>query len=305
MNIVICTIAKLENQYIYFWARYHLSLGFKHIYIFDNNDIDGERIEDVFINTPITDYVTIIDVRGQRKIQLSVYNDFYKSYSFDWCAFIDIDEYITFRLGSGVSQIEQFVSRFPYNNAIVLNWLCFGDSGHIEYSDLPVTERFTIPIMPLDFVATQYNGIPENYHVKSIVKKDLDIDWEEDRYPSPNPHTPARLTNICNASGIIVNNSPWHESDYRIAYIRHYITMSLEEYTRKINRGSVVSGASQKYSFPRYFRYNRITLRKLCFVYKHSRLLVLYRVLLEKYKWKLIYRKSPFVYFFKSYRNHI
>ena len=87
MNIVICAIAKLENNYIYDWAKYHLDIGVNHIFIYDNNEIDGERIEDVFRDSALESRVTVINARGQKKVQLKVYNAFYHTFDTFNCTF--------------------------------------------------------------------------------------------------------------------------------------------------------------------------------------------------------------------------
>jgi hypothetical protein len=48
---IIC-IAKMENAYIRDFVEYHRRLGFTHIFIYDNNDVDGEKFTDV-----IDDYI--------------------------------------------------------------------------------------------------------------------------------------------------------------------------------------------------------------------------------------------------------
>lgn len=65
MKIAIVSIAKNENLYIKDWIDYHLKLGFDDIYIYDNNDIDSEKISDV-IDINIYKTVKIIDARGKR-----------------------------------------------------------------------------------------------------------------------------------------------------------------------------------------------------------------------------------------------
>ena len=140
MNSVICAIAKNENAYLLEWAEHHLSLGFSHIYIYDNNDIDGERITDVFESTAIREKITIIDIRGQRYIQKRVYNECYHQMNFDWCAFIDIDEFIVLDQHKNITD---FLSIFTGQEAIHLNWKCYGDNGAINKSSLLVQQRFT------------------------------------------------------------------------------------------------------------------------------------------------------------------
>ena len=38
IKAVIVSLAKLESNYIEEWVRYHLGLGFEHIYLYDNED---------------------------------------------------------------------------------------------------------------------------------------------------------------------------------------------------------------------------------------------------------------------------
>ena len=40
-------ICKLENLYIQEFIEHYKKLGYNHIFIYDNNDINGERFEDV------------------------------------------------------------------------------------------------------------------------------------------------------------------------------------------------------------------------------------------------------------------
>ena len=54
MRVSLCAIAKCENLYIKEWVDYHLKLDFDHIYIYDNNEVDGERISDVIKDERVT-----------------------------------------------------------------------------------------------------------------------------------------------------------------------------------------------------------------------------------------------------------
>lgn len=104
MKTAICCIAKCENNYLKEWVDYHLAIGFSHIFIYDNNDLIGERIEPLFSNY---NNVTVINCYGELSYQNKAYLSFYNSYGkqFDWIAFIDIDEFITFSDNSNIGNI--------------------------------------------------------------------------------------------------------------------------------------------------------------------------------------------------------
>lgn len=303
MKTALCSIAKLENKYIYEWVQYHIDLGFSHVFIYDNNDIDGETISSVFEDSAIKEYVTIVDFRGKSRMQLKAYNDCYQTYEYDWFAFIDVDEFISFNPESGIKRIDQFLNRFQDSDAVVLNWKCFGDCNEIVYRPGSVFDRFQTPILPLDFVASLTNGLPENYHVKCIIRSGINIDWEAEHYPSPNPHVPAGLNRVCNAVGAPVNDAPWQKPDYQISYISHFITMSIEEYLRKIKRGAADTGSKNRYGILRFFRYNVITFEKLRFIKKATGSVPLLGIINERFKWKSITYKWPTMLLYKSFRH--
>ena len=267
MQTIICAIAKNENAYLYEWATYHLALGFSHIYLYDNNDVNGERITDVLNADVFADKITIIDVRGQKYIQKKVYNECYRTRNFDWCAFIDIDEFITLE---NHKNINDFLDVFINKEAIHLNWKCYGDSGHVSCNALDVTKRFTQPWKTNVYYG--YINIAENTHIKSIIKSGLDIDWEyEGDDWTSNPHTPYGLKNLCNAKVENIPIGPFAPICHEVAYIRHYTTKTIEEYALKINR-QCADCDGVHYSYYKFFRVNRITLRKLIYLRKSTKI---------------------------------
>ena len=46
-KIALCCIAKMENEYIRCFVDYYKELCFDKIFLYDNNDPDGERFDDV------------------------------------------------------------------------------------------------------------------------------------------------------------------------------------------------------------------------------------------------------------------
>ena len=295
MKPIICAIAKNENAYLYEWATYHLALGFSHIYLYDNNDVDGEQITDVLNADEFTGKITIIDVRGQKYIQKRVYNDCYRTRMFDWCAFIDIDEFIVLEKHKNISE---FLKIFITQDAIHLNWKCYGDAGHVKYNSKKVLERFKIPWKKDVYYG--YINIPENSHIKSIIRKGLDIDWETfDHNWSSNPHTPYGLRFVCNAQQEQIDNSPFAPICHNVAYIRHYTTKTIEEYATKVSRQCADCDA-MFYSFPKFFRVNKLSLHKLWWLKSTYPTVSVWACIKEHIKFCIVNNQLPLRFLFRS-----
>jgi len=95
-NICICSIGKNENLYVREFVDYYFNLGIDKIFIYDNNDINGEKFENVLMDFVKNNFVEIIDVRGLSSIQIPIYNYCYRKYNkfYDWIGFLDFDEFL-------------------------------------------------------------------------------------------------------------------------------------------------------------------------------------------------------------------
>ena len=258
---VVC-IARLEANYINEWVNHYLGLGFDKVIIADNNhDEDGENLGIMFKDNP---NVIVEDYRNKVGYQMKCYTELYAKYKdeFNWIAFFDVDEFLEVRN----NDIKDYLKDKSDFDCVMINWLCFGDNNQIEadYSR-PMQERFTQPC-PVD-IKVQYN-FAENFHIKSILKGGL-----ENATFGGNPHCCDTPLKCCNASGIQVNNMPWQAIDYRQAFIKHYVTKSLEEYyTNKMRRGTGDRDYQTflKFYADRYFRYNQPTQEKLDWLKEHN-----------------------------------
>lgn len=295
MNCIVCAIAKMENAYIYEWASYHVQLGFRYIHIYDNNDVNGERVEDVFRGTPIEKQIIIHDVRGKKYMQKWVYQECYDTEDFDWCAFIDVDEFITL---PDSQDINAYLETMKGWDAVHLNWMCYGDNGMINKDARSVTERFSKP-WGKDVHYTYYNH-RENEHIKSIIRKGLTIDWVSGE--DSNPHTPKGLSYVCNALGTQVLNEPFAPICFEKAYIRHFITKSIEEYAIKVERQCADCNA-MIYSFPKFFRINVPTLRKLIWLKQHYSPVSVLDCLREYVKYMIVNNGLPGRKLIRAYRK--
>ena len=99
-KVGLCAIGKLENLYAKEYVNYYKKLGYKHIYIYDNNNKNEEKFETVLNEDIKKGFVTIIDYRGFRgsrdSPQFDAYYDCYEKYNkeYDWLSFFDFDEFL-------------------------------------------------------------------------------------------------------------------------------------------------------------------------------------------------------------------
>ena len=96
LKIAICTMGKKENLYVKEFVEYYRKLGVNHIFIYDDNDPNTEKISDV-IGKNYEKYVTIYEnnkniIKNQKIAFTKCYNDNKKK--FDWIFMIDMDEYL-------------------------------------------------------------------------------------------------------------------------------------------------------------------------------------------------------------------
>ena len=81
-KIMLCSIGKEENLYAKEFVEYYLSLGFDKIIIMDNNDLNGERFDDILKSFIEKIKVEIKDLRGLKQIQLPSFNYCYMKYKY-------------------------------------------------------------------------------------------------------------------------------------------------------------------------------------------------------------------------------
>lgn len=236
-KVALCCIGKMENDYIREYVEYYQELCFDKIFLYDNNDIDGEKFEDVIGDYIQNGFVDIVDFRGRKMCQCDAYQDCYDRHNkeYDWIAFLDCDEFLTFADGGKNIHNFLFQKKFSKFQLMHINWMVFGDNEMLDNDGRPVVERFANPIFPLDFKCSF--PFPQNNHIKTIIRGGLaGIQWGS----FGESHTPlTRYYRCCNANGNIVeSNSPYHPFNHSVAYIRHYSTKTIGEWVKtKMRRG--------------------------------------------------------------------
>ena len=98
--IILCVIGKNENLYAKEYINHYKNLGFNHIFIYDNIDINDERFSDILHNEIESGFISIIDFIGYKSYsnstQIEAYYDCYKrnNRDYNWLSFYDFDEYL-------------------------------------------------------------------------------------------------------------------------------------------------------------------------------------------------------------------
>ena len=230
IKTALCVIAKKENKYIKEFIDYYKNLGINTIYLYDNNDIEGENFDIILKNYIKNKFVKIINFRGLIRPQQLAYIQCYNNnkYNYDWIAFYDVDEFLYFK---NYKKIYNFLSLSKFNNcsSLLINWKYYGDNNNIFYKSKPLKERFIKPF----YFSKKYKNIYLYAAAKSLVRGGLNITWE---------HFPHFLKDqiICRPNGEIITN-PLSPPNYSIAFIKHYATKSTEEFAEKLLKGAVNS----------------------------------------------------------------
>lgn len=224
MTIIVCAIAKNENQYINEWCHHYIDMGFSHIYLYDNNDPSTKFVGSC-IDKELLDKITIINKRGQKMhgMQVFCYKDLYRKAKFDWCLFCDIDEFLT-----GIDNIETFLlqDKFKDCEQIKFLWKCFGDNDTIKRDvTIPVTKFFTKEALTLrrPMVKCMVKG-----GIRDLAILGVHLYYRYNHTPL-NTYLPSGYKcNIKESLDVHLNDPDVYNNE--TIFINHYITKTLDEF---------------------------------------------------------------------------
>jgi len=265
LKICICTLGKEENKYINEFVEYYKNYGVDKIYLYDNNDIKGERFDKVIGKYIESDFVKLMDWRGIKgnetyyKIMDSCYQSFHDIY--DWLIFYELDEFIYLK---DYNNIKDFLTnkKFDKCDSIQLNWVHMSDNNKIFYENKSLIERF--PKEGKNIKKDKKNKIR---YVKTIVRGHLKNISVTDN------HLISDQLNACNGFGkkSQLKGIKALNPDYKYYYIKHYYSKTVQEFIEKINRGDLLRGNSKEtieWAIEKFFYINKITSKKIKYIKK-------------------------------------
>jgi hypothetical protein len=219
IGATIVAIAKLEKPYIEEWVKYHLSLGFLYIVLYDNEDVPTYKN----MLKKYSNRVIVIHYPGRGK-QYAALNHFVNNFirvpSITHVIHMDIDEFIVLKKHT---HINDFIKSYIKGNCagIGINWKFFGSSNQTKYTNKPVTFRFT----------KCQKGM--NNHVKTLFdKKKMSGYYTNVHYIKTIPNYYIKSTKGNNIVGPFNSNH-----DDSVIQLNHYKTKTLEEFKKARTRG--------------------------------------------------------------------
>ena len=154
MKTGICAIAAdWELPYIMEWLEYHIAIGIDNFLVF-LNDWEQEKVKKLeelirMKGFPENTVRLVKDFNG-KVMQLPAYNQgmaIMTSLGIDWCAFIDIDEFIKVRSSRSLKDI---LSDHGEKSQLSLNWRFYGSNGIEQVEEtydpdpLDITDRYSV-----------------------------------------------------------------------------------------------------------------------------------------------------------------
>ena len=214
MNPVIVCIAKKEHDYIEEFVKYHIALGFKKIYLYDNEDtptyesmLQKYKTNLKVIHLPFNNY--------KIPVQYVMLDHFIKNYLFKTdithVAHIDIDEFIVLKKHKNICD---FIDEYLVGDCqgIGMNWRFFGSSGRTEKTDEPNTLRFTM---------CEKDG---NHHIKTLFKKEKFVKFE-------NCHCVKFSSGYTKSTNNSIINGPFNSNiNFDVIQLNHYKCKTMPEF---------------------------------------------------------------------------
>ena len=243
-KICLCTIGKQENKYIIEFIQYYKDFGVDKIYLYDNNDENNEKFEDIISEYIKIGFVQIINVRGKRKIQFDAMRDCYKKNykKYNWLIFYDIDEFLFLK---NYTNIKKFLRepKFKKCQVIQLNWVMHTDNNLLYYNNQSLFLRFPE-------IGKSLNS---SVDIKSMIRGKLNTDFYSIHYLSP---------------GLVSCDGFGKQKDKY-----NYFSKNRDKkfYYIKMMRGDVATGSTRRFGIiSNYFELNKKTLEKIIYIEKKT-----------------------------------
>lgn len=229
MNICIFTVVKDEVSYLEDFLKYHTEMGL-HIFVYEDLfSVSHKSITDKYDNVELHSVKELYSpdeipqLIENRKNKVPPQTDYinrglkyiHSLNKYDWCALIDIDEFITC-----TEKFPDIMDKYKEHQAVLLYWQNYGCSGHIYKPD---DKRPPYKVYTEKCGYEQYSDMKMYKITKFIVNM--------------NKYKPTMKFWIhCANIDFVKADMTYKRTEivFEPLYLRHYILRSAEEYAWKV-----------------------------------------------------------------------
>ncbi|GLK81687.1 hypothetical protein GCM10008174_34280 [Methylopila turkensis] len=141
---VVFTAVKNEGPFLLEWVAYHIAIGFDKVLIVSNDSDDGttEILNALAAENVIEHFYH--NVRPEESAHGKAAEIINRSGSIatgDWVMWLDGDEFLNVHAGDGT--VDALIERIGERQGMLVNWHCFGDSGHATFPGRFISKDFT------------------------------------------------------------------------------------------------------------------------------------------------------------------
>ena len=240
LRALLVTCMRDEGPFLLEWLAHNKAIGFTDFLIYSNDCRDGtdkmlrhlEKLGEIrhFNNAP----------RGKKTVQWQALTHASRqpeAREVDWIMSADVDEFLVIKPGAG--RLEDLFAACPEATGFALTWRMFGNTGRVEFDDVPVTQKFRQ-------CAPDENMWPwSSIQFKCLYRND-------GAYAKLGVHRPKSPDKLREAETVWRDGSgnplPWHAPQgmtmiptmtpkYKLAQLNHYALGSVENFLIKADRG--------------------------------------------------------------------
>jgi hypothetical protein len=229
-GIAIAAMFKNEGPYLAEWLEFHLMVGVRHIYLYENGSTDDwQPAVAPYIRDGVVTLLPWRNFYGGPQQRLA-YDHAVANFGMDyrWMAFIDLDEFMFPVSGNSLDETLKKLEHLP---AISMPWFMYGPSGHEKKPDGLVIgnfiERAAFPPIAAQYTLLKFKSIVNpraiahgmDIHTFLTLKEGAVLINDRGQFY---PHHLMRVLEYATADHIRLN---------------HYFTRSKEEFQNKLKRG--------------------------------------------------------------------
>lgn len=140
MRVHACSIQRDRSPWLLEWLEFHSLQGIQHFYLYLHHATD----QDLALVRSLRDRysITVYTVNAAvYQPQLRAYQHCldHHGHEFDWCAFIDADEFLFDSQGQSIPTV---MAQYQYQDlsALAVYWRVFGTSGHVHEPQGRITD---------------------------------------------------------------------------------------------------------------------------------------------------------------------